>query len=280
MGYINASKGGIIAFIIILFLTFVLPNKEPGGNVEIILTISTFLFAIFSGFFISRLSNRYDQIKDLIAEEDAYWLSIYQNSHFFSKDFVDKVRNIIDKYYIVAFDFDLGAAYKHNAKYMTQMYDELKKVKFPNNKAADVFDDMTGLLSSIELVRNKCAVHYLEKLSRGQWSVLFALSAVILYSLYYLRGDDIYSQVITVLLATILILVLLITRDLINFRLYGKITVAESGQEIFDNIGKLRYCIHDDEKEFIHSLPPETVKYRLGLHEPGQELKIKTINKK
>ena len=50
-----------------------------------------------------------------------------------------------------------------------------------------------------------------------------------------------YSRVVTVLLSTVLVLVLLMLRDLQNLMHGGQNLLEESGQEVFEIIGKPRY---------------------------------------
>ena len=66
MRYIHASLGAGFFFIIFLILALIIPGKGSSRDVEIVLTISTFLFAILAGFFISRLGSRYDQMRQFV----------------------------------------------------------------------------------------------------------------------------------------------------------------------------------------------------------------------
>jgi len=57
-----------------------------GSGAEIILTISSFLFAILAGFFIARLNDRYNKIQQTISSEDATWLTMYKASAIYGKN--------------------------------------------------------------------------------------------------------------------------------------------------------------------------------------------------
>jgi len=46
IGYINATKGTLFALIIFVVAIFIIPSAGPSHQVELILTVSTFLFAI------------------------------------------------------------------------------------------------------------------------------------------------------------------------------------------------------------------------------------------
>ena len=75
MKYINATKGTLIALVIITGLVLFLPNLESIPILDVVLTVSTFLFAILVGFDLSRLFSRFTNVREFVAEEDARLLS-------------------------------------------------------------------------------------------------------------------------------------------------------------------------------------------------------------
>lgn len=279
MKYFHAIQGGLLSFIIFSIAVILAPFGYSVGPFEIILTASTFLFAILAGFYLSRLNSRYDDTREIVAEEDAAWLSLYRTSVLFGSRFRNTLRELIDKYYVVAYDHDLGNYYKHNAEYCDKIYGELNKLKLPKDgKAFLVLSYFIEVLNQIEISRNKSSVITTEKISKGQWLSLILLGSIIIFSLFSLRTPDFYSQTSTVLLSTTLILVLLILRDLKNYRLGGTALLDESGEEIFDSMGKLRYYNKKYLDEGTVKVPKYVKKYRLGLHKPGEKPKIKIVN--
>lgn len=278
MQYIDAIKGTAFAFVLFVILTLGIPELSVDtSQAQIILTVSTFLFAIIAGFFLSRLNGRYDKIRELVATEDALWLSFYKNAMYYGKAFSKKVAHILDAYYREAFDYDLGKYYKPTARYIHQLYVALQKVSTRDPKALAIFSLMVETLSDLEESRNNSAVITQERLTKGQWIVLIFLSVIILISIFALKTNDIFSQMTTILLATILMMVLLIIRDLENFRLGGSVMVEESGEEIFEFIGELRYYSQKYIDEGTVKIPPHVKKYRVGLHEPGEKPRIKIV---
>ncbi len=267
--YIDSIKGASLAFVIFVLAVLYIPGVGPSQEVENILTISTFLFAILAGFFISRLGKRYDQMRLAIGEEDALFLSFYKNCQIYGKQFSDKIKELIDKYYIICYDFVVGKAYKPGSKYFLQMWDEVINIrKYRRDVSYQVLlQDLEGL----ERVRNLSSALHEEKLSVGQWAILVFLSGIILFSIFYLKTGALYSQIITVLLSTVLVLVLLITRDLQNYMFGGKSLLEESGEEVFEFIGKKRYYNHYMLRKGINKVPKNIKEYRLGLHKPGDE---------
>lgn len=281
MKYTHAITGSIYAFIVFAVLAFTLNGRGPSDDVEITLTVSTFLFAILAGFFISRLSQRFDKLRQFVATEDAYWLSLYKTCVLMDKTFAEKVRELIDKYYIVWYDLSIGNAYKETAPFIHGVYDllyEYRALKGDNTES--VYDEIVIYLSNLEEQRNRASILNLEKMTKGQWAVLLSLAGIIIFCVYFLKSDALYSQIIAVLLSTVLVLVLLIMRDLQNLMLGGKQCLDESGEEIFDFMGKQRYYHQMWIEKGITVVPEHVSEYRLGKHEPGStEFDIEVVKR-
>lgn len=277
MKYIDAIKGSLIALIIVTIAVIYVPTQESAENIQIILTMSTFLFAILAGFFISSFNSRFKAIKDYIAEEDAYWISLYRTSILLGKKFQGKIKKIIDNYYITVYDFQLGEYYKYNSKYLGEIHQELSKFKSkPEGKFIGL---MVMECYNIEKNRNKSSVLTSEKVTKGQWSILFILTEIIILSIFSLRTPLLYSQITTIMFSTALILVILILRDLQNGRVRGTSILTETGQEIFESIENLRYYNQKQINSGYSRVPKSIKKYRLGIHKPGEKQIIKIIKK-
>lgn len=279
MKYLDAIKGSAIAFVIFILAVIFLPTPQIKG-VDIILTISTFLFAIVAGFCISRLGSRYDRIRDLIADEDAYFLTFYRTARIYGEEFYHKIIEIIDGYYIRCYDFTLSHYdYRGTAIHFFKLWDEIEKMKKYRNESA--YQNLLTNLTSIENCRNSANVIASEALSVGQWTILIFLTGIILFSMFCFRTNSFYSQIITILFSTSLILVLLIIRDLQNLMYGGKALLEDSGQENLEFMGKLRYYNQIHIKSGVSRIPSYVKEYRLGLHKPGsKEVKIKIVQNK
>src|SRR3989344_1825868 len=274
MKYIDATKGSAIALVVFVLLVYFVPGAGPSGEVELILTVSTFLFAIIVGFYLSRLNNRYDKMRELIASEDSSWLSLYQESAFLGPEFQSHVREIIDSYYVSAYDFRIGEHKTYTERYIQDIYKELASEQRDGFKAENAFDKISDLLKDLQRARNEVTVVTLEKLTMGQCAILLLLSGIILFCLFYLKIDVLYSQVIVILLSTVLVLLLLLLRDLQNFLLGGKSVVEESGQQVFDSIGKLRYYPEVYLAKHNVHLPWHVKEHRVGHHVAGEAHKM------
>lgn len=277
MKYIDALFGTLIAFVVFIIAVIFIPIVAPISGTETILTIATFLFAILAGFYISRLNSRYDSMRNLVATEDSYFLSLWQSSKLYGEKISNRFADLIDKYYILAFDFSLSNYnYKGNLMYFLKMWDEILELKKYRTESSH--QTLVAQITEIEKCRKSAAAIASEKLNTGHWAVLIFLSVIILYSIFSIRNISFYSQVITVLLSTVLILILLIIRDLQNLMLEGKPLLEESGHEIQELISRPRYYNQFFLKRGISIIPKNIKVYRLGLHKPGsQKLEIKLI---
>ncbi len=276
MRYIFALNGFVIAFIVFVFAVIFIPGKGPSDDIELVLTISTFLFAILAGFFISRLNSRYNKIYEALASEDAYLLSIYKTANLCGKDVAKRFAQIMDRYFIEALDFEIGEYYKSNTKEFLMLYDETHKIK----SKFDIYKSkILGLLHDIENLRNLTSSLSREKVTYGQWSILILLAGLLLFCMFYLKTNVLSSQITTVLLSSVLVLVLLTLRDLQNLRVSGEIIMGESAQEVLEVMGKPRYYHQNFLKDKSVKLPKYVKKYRVGLHQPGKTPKFKIVTR-
>jgi membrane protein implicated in regulation of membrane protease activity len=276
--YIHAIKGAFFSFIIFALCAFIIPGRGLASDIEVTLTVSTFLFAIIAGFFISRLNERFSNMRRLIAELDATYLSLYRTSKVYGEKLAAKIADLIDAQYIIHYDHKLSDfPFEKISKISAKLWDEIIKLK--KNKSDSSYQNLLTDLTEIEKLKNESKEISSEKLSFGQWFILIFLAGIILFCLFYLKTPALYSHLITILLSTVLILALLILRDLQNFMLGDSELTEESGQRLLENIGKLRYY-HQHHLVSGRSKVPSHVKtYRIGKHKIGEEPNIEVINR-
>src|SRR3989344_4688954 len=267
MRYIDAVKGLVLVIIIVAILDYVIPIINVSINIELLITISTFLFAILAGFFISRLNNRYDKIRELVSLEDASLFSFYNASKIYGNKFSEEIREIIDKYYITCYDNPTSGAYAQTLPYVLKFWDKVREIG--KYRAESSYQLLCQNLVDLEKSRKESSATYLERLGFGQWIILIFLSVIIVAGLFLIRTGTLTSSILTILLTSAIVLVLLIIRDLNNFMLGGISLMEESGQQVLEAIGKERYYNESFIKKGI-SRPhknPNIKKSRLGTHE-------------
>ena len=279
--YVSTIKGGVLSVLIFSLLSYLvpLPNIQTEG-VEVVLTISTFLFAILIGFFMSRLNSRYNEVRDAVANEDSFFVSLYELTQYFDEEVIEQVKELMDRYYIKSYDHILGMYYKVNAKEMHDLYQVFENAKLddtPNGK--EIYDVVVATLGSIEINRNKSSVLSNEGMRVGQWLMILMLGTIIVFSLFIYGIDTTYFHVITILISSTIIIIFLIMLDLQNFRLGGTLAVGESGQEVFEMIGRPRYYNKLFLDQGLYKIPITVKTYRLGTHKPGEAFQIQLIKR-
>lgn len=88
----------IIIFVAFLILYFFFPFGSEDYS-QVFLTISTFLFAIFTGFFISRQGRRYSAIRDHITRFDGEMSALYRQCGHLGSDVQEEASEILKDHY-------------------------------------------------------------------------------------------------------------------------------------------------------------------------------------
>jgi hypothetical protein len=277
---INAIQGTTAAFIFFALTNFLISGRGYDDEVNMALTVSSFMFAILAGFFITRLNIRYDKIVESIAEEDAAWISLYQTSKIIKPSFAKHMADLIDRYYVISYDYYIGNSYKATAPIYFQVFDDFSNLKIKNtikiNAANQAF---LTKLQDVEGCRNMTSIYVEQKITKGQWMALIALALIMIVCLFTIKSISPFSQLITVLLSTTIVLVLLIIHDLQLIKIAGQEVLLESGLEVFDFIGKKRYFHRDHISSGRYKIP-NNVDYRVGIHKIGETPKIVLVKAK
>lgn len=278
--YIHAVTGVLLAAPILYLATLVVPRTSGIGDLNVILTISTFLFAMLAGFALSRASGRFDTARSMIAKEDANWLTLYNMSGIVGKEFETEIRDQIDRYYVAVFDHEADSYYKATRPILRDIYGivskHIRKVPPP---LTDIFSDMQDTLQSLEEVRNTVSVVTLERISASQWAVLVALASLIIFSMFHSDIAAPYNDAFFMLFSLAIVAILLIIRDFQHLRFGGESLGTESGQEVLEDMGLLRYYHKSYLELGTAVVPPEVTKYRLGTHEIGQPAQIHIVDR-
>lgn len=262
-------RGTAISLVIFGVAAYYLPGHGPSDEIELVLTITTFLFAIITGFFLTHTYNRYNQIRVFAGTEDSLLLSLHRSSMLLGSGVAKKYTNLIEAYYLESYDWMLGEAYKHTAPIFLSFYEPL--IKGANLNSA-VLQHVLGLLGQIETQRTELSSYASERIKFGHWCVQLLLAGIIIFCIFYLRVPDFFLQAVSVILCSTIVLIVLIILDLDSLRISGSLLLEESGQEVLEYIGRKRYYNH---LYLAASGMPSTVKeYRLGLHKPGEKPNI------
>ncbi|MDP3965751.1 MAG: hypothetical protein Q8Q13_03055, partial [bacterium] len=261
-------------------LLFVVPRAFiPAELGNTILTIVAFLFGIIAGFYIVVTTTDYNKVKDVIANEAAGWISLYQNVLIYDKQFAERLAVLIDEFNRHAFDFEIiDYAKSTNDKFKSV---ETFMIELPYNK---YFDTLHGVIreniGSIVTSRQQLTVLGTKCLSAFQWIILWALAISFIFSLYGLRSGELFFDVVTVVISSSAVLILMLIRDLDLYVWNEETFCFDVLENIFKSIGQLAYYPAESiENGRAH---PRDKEYRVGRYvdfPKSKERKIEIVKK-
>jgi hypothetical protein len=130
-------------------------------------------------------------------------------------------------------------------------------------------------LRDLEILEHETGEIAKERLMPGEWIILYILSGIIVFCVFYIKTFTSFSILFTILLTAAIFIVLFIIRDLNNLRLKGELLAYESGQKVFDAIGKPRYYHADSIASGL--VRPKGKIFRVGFHKPGEKPNMLTF---
>lgn len=254
----------LISVLIFIILLFIIPSafiQAELGNT--ILTVVAFLFGIISGFYIVVTTTDYNSVKNILATETAGWISLHQSILIYDKQVADKLSSLIDVYIIRAFDFEI-------IDYAKSTYNEFESIKkltieLPFKEAlSPIYEKIQNVMDGIIISRQQLTVLGTRSLSVFQWTILFSLALMFIFSLYGLRTGEVFFDIVTVIISSSIILVLLLIREL-DLYIWNEKTF---GYDIFENvlksIGQLPYYPSESIRQ--KRVQPHDKEYRIGTY--------------
>ena len=260
----NTRNIFLISAIIFIILLFVVPSSFlPSELGNTILTVVAFLFGIIAGFYIVVTTTDYNNVKNILATETAGWISLHQNILIYDKQVADKLASLIDKYILRAFDFEIIDYAKSTHAEFEAIKNFVVGLPYKENFAT-LHGNIRNNMDVIITARQQLTVLGARTLSIFQWTILFALATIFIFSLYGLRTGKLFFDIVTVAISGSIILVLLLIHDL-DLYIWNEKTF---GYDIFENvlksIGQLPYYPAESIKQ--KRVQPHDKEYRVGTY--------------
>ena len=150
---------------------------------KVYLTVSTFLFSIFNGFFISRQSSRYSEIRSNLSRFDADMSIVFRESSHLTKEEHTYFGEIIRGYYLsIIKSKDWAYYFTHKSTLLTSLHVYLEKcgeVSMDKVRGESI-RKILGVLDDIQIIR-KVLVSLKEETIPGFQQFFIYLLAVILF---------------------------------------------------------------------------------------------------
>jgi len=172
----------IIIFAAFLVLYFFFPFGSEDYS-QVFLTISTFLFAIFTGFFISRQGRRYSAIRDHITRFDGEMSSIYRQSGHLGTDTQEAAGEILkDHYSCILTNYAWDFHFINPSNTITELHllieRKTKDKALPSLKHLALQRILTGLEVAQVTRKGMIALHR-ERIPGFQWALVYFLAIIL-----------------------------------------------------------------------------------------------------
>lgn len=211
-------------FVILFSVTFIVFFLYNGyfdfasyGLDKVYITISTFLFSVFNGFFIARQSTRYSDIRNNLSRFDADMTIIYRESSHLKKDEQEQFGAIIrEHYHILLKKKDWAYYFTHKSNLISNLHAHIQvcgDIDMDKVRGESLRKMMTTL-DDAQIVRKLLVSLKEETIPRLQQILIYTLAVILFLSVLTLPSKDLVfaSLLKAVYMMTIVMVVFLLKK--------------------------------------------------------------------
>jgi len=181
------ARVGLFVLFVFLFGIYYTFDFQTDQIDSTFLSISTFLFSIFSGFFIARQGARYSKIRESMAAFDGNLSTIYRGAGHLEPGAQEEVAEILKHHYRPIIDHhQWDYNFTHKTSTITDTHDMLEK--FGNRENARttesrVVSTILGQLANAQQHRKTMVALHQEHIPLMQWILVYLLAGILLLTL-------------------------------------------------------------------------------------------------
>lgn len=231
----------VIIFVGLLALYFF---AAPISGIDIalsrtFLTIATFLFAIFTGFFISRQGIRYSSIRDQITTFDGSMSAMYRFAGHLGDEFQGEVKKIIKNHYETilqnkAWDWH----FNHKSTTISSIHflleEKIKDQALPTLRNFAVQRILINL-RALQVARKNMVALHTERIPSFQWVLIIFLAAMLLVTVSTIPSFQFFlGALLKAAFGTAVIFVVILLNELDKLRFFEGMMGERSAQDILD----------------------------------------------
>jgi len=237
----------MLIFILVIIFAFlsILYHETLFGQGEfsnLFLSISTFLFATFAGFFIARQGRRYSSIRTQIANFDGIMSTVFRHFVFFGKAIQTKAEKIVVKHYktiIKHKSWDYHFSHKSDTiKNLSVLLLEAGKKKNDGSALSmGLVREGARILKDLQIARKQMILLHQEDIPKYQWVLLIFLAVILLVSVSMIPSQgDIVGSMLKGAFGTCVVLILVLLRRFNDLTFFESTIGESSAQDILDII--------------------------------------------
>ena len=201
----------IIALAFFIVLNYFSRNvKIRALDVGLMISVVSFLFGFLINITFSMLLSRINNLKETLAIEAGRLTSLFLLSKKLGKSFHEKITDRIDDYTIKTLKNYTNYAVSGESIY--ELYEDSKEMEIKNTQQETVANSFFYILGELTPIREKLEYLTARKI---EWSLRFSnylLGTIIIILLFLNRGDT-FTNILFIILSTIIVFVLLIIED-------------------------------------------------------------------
>jgi len=207
-------------------------------SLEIVISVTTFLLAILSGFFISRQATRYSTIREQVAIFDASITSIYRNLAHSSKTAMKTLKKIIKNHYHPIIEYKWDYYISHKTTTLVDIHKLMDKItRMTNPKGLKYLGIEYSLLAlnDAQKARKKMIALHKESVPKFQWFVIYLLVTVLLLTLSGLPSVGlIFESLFKAAFASAVIAMIVLLSRFNKLEFYDNNIGAKSAMDVLD----------------------------------------------
>lgn len=237
----NISQYFVFLLLIVLSYFYYHMDFGASNTDKVFITITTFFFSIFTGFFITRQGTRYTKIREIISTYDGKMSGIFRVAGNLSPMIQEKVGVIISDHYkkileTKSWDYH----FTHKSTTISGMHNILEQ-EIADNKQESLRNQALGRilanLGDCQVLRKNMVMLYQEKIPAFQWVLIFLFVFILLATISVVPSVGfLLGSVLKAAFAVSIITVVMILQHLDDLHLFEKFIGENSAKDVLATI--------------------------------------------
>ena len=228
----------IFTFVLLIVLTSIFYTTPVlVESDKVFLTISTFLFTIFTGFFISRQGARYSKLRETVAALDGKFTNIYRVSGHIGAVLQTDLGKVITEHYQRVVETGLwDYHFTHKSSTITSMHNLLDR-DASDEKLSNIKNQSLGAiiksLGDAQDLRKQMVALREERIPHFQWVLIYFFMVILLATVASLGSyGQFFPAILKAAFAVSVVSVIIILHKLDSLRLFEGTIGEHSAQDV------------------------------------------------
>ena len=230
----------VLIFIVLSFVYYKF-NFGASNTDKVFITITTFFFSIFTGFFITRQGNRYTKIREIISTFDGKMSGVYRVAGNLSVNIQEKKSLVIKDHYDKIVNSKSWDYHFMNKSSTLSSIHSILEQEIGDNKKESLRNQSVGRilanLGDCQVLRKNMVMIYQERIPSFQWLLIFFFMIILLATVTVIPSQGfLLGSIMKSAFAVSIISVVIILYNLDNLHLFEKFIGENSAQDVLSII--------------------------------------------